>query len=59
MKGKKAAAMGPFENGYGAVRIGDGRWGARLTEGDGADIADGEMLEITDVEGSILVVARG
>ena len=59
MKGKKAAAIGPFENGYGAVRVGDGQWGARLSTGDGADIAAGEMLEIKDVEGSILVVARG
>ena len=59
MKGKKAAATGPFENGYGAVHVGDGQWGARLKEGDGADISEGDMLEIKDVEGSILVVARG
>lgn len=58
LKGQRVAATGPFENGYGSVRLGDGQWGARLEEGEGSDIVAGAPLVILDVEGSILVVRR-
>ena len=56
--GRRGAAAGPFENGYGAVKLDDGQWGARLESGEGADIQEGDSLEIKAVEGSVLVVAR-
>lgn len=58
LRGRRAVALGPFQNGYGAVRLDDSQWGARLETGDGADLSEGDPLVIRDLEGTVLIVAR-
>lgn len=55
--GRRVSAVGPFTNGYGAVRVDDGQWSARLEQGDGAGVSGGSAMVIRAVEGSTLVVA--
>lgn len=55
--GRHVTLIGRFENGYGAVRLDDGQWNARLQTGDGHDVAPGAHLKIIAVEGVSLVVA--
>ncbi|MEL6977141.1 MAG: NfeD family protein [Pseudomonadota bacterium] len=56
--GKTVSAIAAFENGYGAVRLADGQWSARLDDDVGAaSVAADDKLTIRDVEGSLLVVA--
>lgn len=49
------AALGPGEEGW--VRVGPERWRARLAAGSAA-VAEGEALEVRDLQALTLIVAR-
>lgn len=56
--GRRVEAVGPFSHGYGAVRLDDGQWSARIDAGESDAVAAGDSLVIKSVEGSTLIVGR-
>jgi len=56
LTGQKVVAVSAFVAGIGTVKVGDTVWRAQIANGDAA--ADGDVLEITGMDGVTLAVRR-